>query len=37
LKNVKNQEEHHRTKTYREELIELFREHGIDFEEKYLD
>ena len=34
---VKNQEEHHRTKTYREELIELFREHGIEFDEKYLD
>ena len=34
---VKNQEEHHKTKTYREELIELLREHGIEFDEKYLE
>ena len=34
---VKNQEEHHKTKTYREELIELLQEHGIEFDEKYLD
>lgn len=34
---VKNQEEHHKTKTYREELIELLREHGIKFDEKYLE
>ena len=34
---VKNQEEHHKTKTYREELIELLKEHGIEFDEKYLD
>lgn len=33
---VKNQEEHHRTVTFREELIELFHEHGIEFDEKYL-
>jgi len=26
---VKHQEEHHRTVTFREELIELFNEHGI--------
>ncbi len=34
---VKNQEEHHKTKTYREELIELLWEHGIEFDEKYLE
>jgi REP element-mobilizing transposase RayT len=34
---VKNQEEHHKTKTYLEELIELLKEHGVEFDEKYLD
>ena len=34
---VKNQEEHHKNKTFREELIELLNEHGIEFDEKYLD
>ncbi|MBV6440220.1 MAG: IS200/IS605 family transposase [Haliscomenobacteraceae bacterium CHB4] len=34
---VKNQEEHHRVKTYREELMELLREHKIKFDEKYLE
>ena len=33
---VKNQEEHHRTTTFREELIKLLLEHKIDFDEKYL-
>ncbi len=33
---VKNQEEHHHTKTFKEELIELLEEHQIPFEEKYL-
>jgi len=33
---VKNQEEHHKTKTFREEYIELLNEHGIEFDEKYL-
>ena len=33
---VKNQEEHHKTKTFREELIELLKEHGVEFDEKYL-
>jgi len=33
---VKNQEEHHKTKTFKEEYIELLNEHGIDYEEKYL-
>ncbi len=33
---IRNQEEHHRKKTFREEYIELLREHGVEFEEKYL-
>jgi putative transposase len=33
---VKNQEEHHKKITYREELMQFFDEHGIEFEEKYL-
>lgn len=34
---VKNQEVHHKTKTFKEELIELLIEHGIEFDEKYLE
>ena len=34
---VKNQEEHHKIKTFRDELIELLKENEIDFDEKYLD
>ena len=33
---VKNQEAHHRTKTFKEEYIELLNEHKIEFDEKYL-
>ncbi len=33
---VKNQEAHHKIKTFREEYIELLNEHGIEFDEKYL-
>ncbi len=33
---VKNQEAHHKIKTFKEEYIELLNEHGIEFEEKYL-
>ena len=34
---VKNQEEHHKTKTFKEELMELLKEHGVQYDEKYLD
>lgn len=34
---VKNQEHHHTKKTFKEELIELLQEHGIEYDEKYLD
>lgn len=33
---VKNQEVHHRIKTFREEIIELLKEHEIEFDEQYL-
>jgi putative transposase len=33
---VKNQEEHHRKKTFKDEYIELLKEHGVDYDEKYL-
>jgi len=34
---IKNQEKHHEEKTYREELIELLKEHGVEFDEKFLN
>ncbi|MCX7929020.1 MAG: IS200/IS605 family transposase [Patescibacteria group bacterium] len=34
---VKNQEAHHQKKTFKQELIELFKEHGIAYEDKYLE
>lgn len=33
---VKNQEEHHKRKSFREEYIELLIENGIEFDEKYI-
>ena len=33
---VKNQEKHHSKKTYKEELIEILNEQGVEFDEKYL-
>lgn len=33
---IKNQKEHHKQETYREECMRLFKEHGIEFDEKYL-
>jgi putative transposase len=33
---VKNQEEHHKIITFRDEYIELLNEHEIEFDEKYL-
>lgn len=34
---VKNQEAHHATKTYKDELRALLKEHGIEFDEKHFD
>ncbi|ASB50762.1 IS200/IS605 family transposase [Alkalitalea saponilacus] len=33
---IKNQEEHHRKKSFREEYVELLDEHGVTFDEEYL-
>jgi len=34
---IKNQEIHHQKISFRDELIELLHEHGIEFDEKYLE
>jgi REP element-mobilizing transposase RayT len=34
---IANQEEHHRTKTFREELIEMLQRAGVEYDPKYLD
>lgn len=34
---VKNQETHHHKKSFKVELIDLLHEHGVEFEEQYLD
>ena len=34
---VRRQEEHHRRRTFREELVELLEKAGIPYEAKYLD
>jgi putative transposase len=36
LRYVKEQPEHHRTRTFQEEYRELLRKHGIDFDERYV-
>ena len=33
---VKNQEEHHRIRTFHDEYVELLKLYGVDFDEKYL-
>ena len=33
---VENQKEHHRIKTFRDEFIDLLKEHDIEFDERYL-
>lgn len=33
---IETQEEHHKKVTYREELIQLFEEYGIEYDENYL-
>ena len=33
---IKNQKEHHRVKTFREEFIELLSEYNVEFDERYL-
>ncbi|MBW6501220.1 MAG: transposase [Bacteroidales bacterium] len=33
---VKNQAEHHKTRTFKEELIQLLNEHSVNYKEEYL-
>ncbi len=33
---IKNQETHHKGKSFKEELIDLLKEHGVEYDEKYL-
>ena len=34
---IRNQEEHHRTKTFREELVEFLEQAGVKYDRRYLD
>ena len=34
---IQNQEEHHRKRDFRSELMQLLKRHGIEFEDRYLD
>jgi hypothetical protein len=34
---IQRQEEHHRTKSFREELIELLEKSGVEYDPRYLD
>jgi hypothetical protein len=36
IKYVKNQEEHHKSVSFKEELIILLNEHDVDYKEEYL-
>jgi hypothetical protein len=36
LQYIDNQKEHHRTKSFKEELLELLEKYGVDYDEKYL-
>ena len=33
---VRNQEEHHRCRTFQEEFLELLKKHGIEYDERYV-
>jgi putative transposase len=33
---VRNQEEHHRRQTFQEELVEILKRHGVEYDERYL-
>ena len=33
---IENQADHHKTKTFKEELVEMLQRHGIEFDPKYL-
>ncbi len=36
IRYVQNQEKHHKKMTFKEELIKLLKEHGVEFDERYL-
>jgi REP element-mobilizing transposase RayT len=36
LRYIDGQEEHHRTRTFKEEFVELLEKYGVDYDEKYL-
>ena len=36
IKYIRNQEQHHKKKTFREEYVELLKKHNVDFDERYL-
>jgi putative transposase len=36
LEYIDNQEEHHLTRTFKEELLELLEKYGVEYDEKYL-
>jgi REP element-mobilizing transposase RayT len=33
---IKNQEEHHRIKSFKDEYVDLLNEYGVEFDEKFL-
>lgn len=33
---IKNQRQHHRTKSFQEEYLELLKKHGVDYDDRYL-
>ncbi len=33
---IKNQRQHHRKKTFKEEYLELLKKHGVDYDERYI-
>jgi len=36
VKYILNQKEHHATKTFREEYLEILKEYGVEYDEKYI-
>jgi hypothetical protein len=33
---IQHQREHHRTRTFQDEYLELLQKHGVDYDERYL-
>ncbi len=36
IKYIQNQQEHHKTRTFREEYLALLKAHGVDYDERYI-